>query len=38
MLQVAAQGIKSYRRGKESSDFDEMEKYFSKGQDVWMQH
>jgi len=38
MLQVASEGIKSYRRGTESSDFEQMRRDFSKGKDVWMQH
>jgi len=38
MLRVAAEGVKSYRRGTESSDFDRMDRDFAKGKDVWMQH
>ena len=38
MLRVAAEAVKSYRRGTESSDFDQMDREFGQGKDVWMQH
>jgi len=39
MLRVAAEGVKSYRRGTESADFDQFwGQGRDQGKDVWMQH
>jgi len=38
MLRVAAEGVKSYRRGTESADFEDVYRELGQGKDVWMQH